>query len=142
MHDYAEREAVRSASGFLLERGNGLNGTDGTTALYRIGIRLGNVSSSPFRAIELREHRASSAPSLRKPDGASAGKLYSFVPAFNVLLPPPRGARGFPFLSAVIHLHRLGLKGTITSPNIGGQMQRERKKEDYARHRNENSLEN
>lgn len=87
------------------------------------------MSSSPFRAIELREHRASSAPSLRKLDGASAGKLYSFVLAFTCPSLLPRGARGFPFLStavAVIRLHRLGLKGTITSSSIGGQM--------YARH--------
>lgn len=80
-----------SAFRFLRKLGNGLN-RDGRL-YYRIGygIRLGNVSSSPFRAIELREHRASSAPALRNLAGASAGK--PSLPAFTS--PPASNTRRF-----------------------------------------------
>lgn len=116
-----------SAFRFLRKLGNGLN-RDGRL-YYRIGygIRLGNVSSSPFRATELREHRASSAPALRNRAGASAGK--PSLPAFTS--PPASNTRRFsasPVVRDACENQTLAaqLKGTITSPSVARYARHER----------------
>lgn len=105
---------------------------------YRIGhgIRLGNVSSSPFRAIELRE-RTSGVFCCRiaKPRGASAGKpgLLAFTssPAlcsshtrrFSACPRPPRET---PRRASENETLAARLKGTITSPNVARYARHER----------------
>lgn len=102
-----------SAFRFLRKLGNGLN-RDGRL-YYRIGygIRLGNVSSSPFRAIELREHRASSAPALRNRAGASAGK--PSLPAFTS--PPASNTRRFSASPVVRRLRESGSRSPAKGYN-------------------------